>query len=101
MTEEERKKGLNHMKEVRRKVQEKWESTGFLDGLEGHIKENMTILMENQENAVISENPTGMTKEWDGVYLPIVKHVFKEQLADQIHTPLAIHVAKQLSGHTF
>ena len=34
--------GLNHMKEVRKKVQEKWDQTGFLTGLQGHVKENIT-----------------------------------------------------------
>jgi len=85
MTEEERKKGLNHMREVRRKVQEKWENLGLLDGLEYDDlnKPNLARMLEGEASQMVGENQTGDTKSFD-----------------QIHIPLAIHVAKQLSGNT-
>ena len=38
--------GLDHMKEVRKNAQDKWDSTGFLDGLSGHVHENVAQLFE-------------------------------------------------------
>jgi len=32
---------LNHMKAVRTQTQQKWNSLEFLEGLKGHVKENI------------------------------------------------------------
>lgn len=36
-------------------VQEKWECLGFLDGLRGHVKENVALLFESQQSIDLSE----------------------------------------------
>ncbi len=38
--------GLEHMKKIRQQTQEKWGGLGFLDGLSGHVKENIAQLYE-------------------------------------------------------
>jgi hypothetical protein len=47
--------GLNHMKEIRKQTQAKWEGLGFLEGLKGHIKENVAQLYENQASSILTE----------------------------------------------
>ena len=44
--------GLNHMKAIRLETQNKWESLGFLEGLRGHVKENIAQLYENQASSL-------------------------------------------------
>jgi len=100
MNEEGRKKGLEDMKEVRRKVAEKWAATGLLDGLKGHITENMAKLFEAQDKVTLPEDSPEVTDKFDTVHFPIAKAVWAKLPADETYPPLAIHVAKQLSGHT-
>ena len=52
--------GLNHMKEIRRQTQSKWNSLGFLDGLKGSVKENIAQLFENQATTLLSESSTAV-----------------------------------------
>ena len=39
--------GLEHLKQIRSKTIGKWDSLGFLEGLKGHVKENIAQLYEN------------------------------------------------------
>ena len=48
--------GLNHMKAIRQETQAKWEALGFLDGLKGHVKENIAQLYENEASALLTES---------------------------------------------
>ena len=50
--------GLNHMKAIRLETQQKWDSLGFLDGLRGHVKENIAQLYENQASSLLTESTT-------------------------------------------
>ena len=47
--------GLEHLKQIRSKTINKWNSLGFLDGLKGHVKENIAQLYENQASALLNE----------------------------------------------
>ena len=85
--------GLNHMKDVRKKVQEKWDSTGFLAGLNGHIKENMAQLYENQAGSLLTE-ATGASNSgsFETVVFPIVRRVFSKLLANDIVSVQAMNL---------
>jgi len=85
--------GLNHMKDVRKKVQEKWDSTGFLAGLEGHIKENMAQLYENQAGSLLTESTSAQSSgSFETVVFPIVRRVFSKLLANDIVSVQAMNL---------
>jgi len=85
--------GLNHMKDVRKKVQDKWDSTGFLAGLEGHIKENMAQLYENQAGSLITESTNATSSgSFETVVFPIVRRVFSKLLANDIVSVQAMNL---------
>ena len=46
--------GFKHMQDVRKRTQEKWAGLGFLDGLQGHIRENIAQLYESQATHLLS-----------------------------------------------
>ena len=46
---------LNAQKKIREDIQNRWESLGFVDGLEGNIKENIATLYENEAKHLIYE----------------------------------------------
>jgi hypothetical protein len=81
------------MKDVRKKVQEKWDSTGFLVGLTGHIKENMAQLYENQAGSLLTES-TGASNSgsFETVVFPIVRRVFSKLLANDIVSVQAMNL---------
>ena len=85
--------GLNHMKEVRKKVQEKWDQTGFLTGLKGHVKENIAQLYENQASSLITENTSAQSSgSFETVVFPIVRRVFSKLLANDIVSVQAMNL---------
>ena len=85
--------GLNHMKEVRKKVQEKWDSTGFLTGLQGHIKENVAQLFENQAGSLLTESTDAANSgSFETVVFPIVRRVFSKLLANDIVSVQAMNL---------
>ena len=85
--------GLDHMKDIRHKVQNKWESTGFLKGLEGHIKENVAQLFENQASSLIKESTDATSSgSFETVVFPIVRRVFSKLLANDIVSVQAMNM---------
>jgi hypothetical protein len=85
--------GLNHMKEVRKKVQQKWDTTGFLTGLQGHIKENVAQLFENQAGSLLTENTDATSSgSFETVVFPIVRRVFSKLLANDIVSVQAMNL---------
>jgi len=65
-----------------RGLQNKWDKTGLLEGLEGVEKAHMSILLENQAQQLLNEaTATGTnqnSEQWAGVALPLVRRVFAE-----------------------
>ena len=88
--------GLRHQKAVREATINKWESLGFLEGLEGHIKENIALLYENSASALINETTeaTGgaSTGSFETVVFPIVRRVFSKLLANEIVSVQALNL---------
>ena len=78
--------GLELIKEMREKTVSKWESTGFLEGLNGHVKDNIAILFENQAKELLKESTgTGAASgSFETVAFPIVRRVFSKLLANDI-----------------
>ncbi len=69
--------------EKTRELAGKWEKSGLLEGLTGHEKQGMAVMLENQATQLLSEatttNPGGAGsagENWAGVALPLVRKVF-------------------------
>ena len=85
--------GLNHMKAIRQETQAKWESLGFLEGLRGHVKENIAQLYENQASSLLTENTTATSSgSFETVVFPIVRRVFSKLLANDIVSVQAMNM---------
>ena len=85
--------GLNHMKEIRKQTQAKWEGLGFLEGLKGHIKENVAQLYENQASSILTEATDATSSgSFETVVFPIVRRVFSKLLANDIVSVQAMNM---------
>jgi hypothetical protein len=85
--------GLNHMKAIRKETQAKWESLGFLEGLKGHVKENIAQLYENQASSLLTESTTSNSSgSFETVVFPIVRRVFSKLLANDIVSVQAMNM---------
>jgi hypothetical protein len=85
--------GLNHMKTIRKETQRKWESLGFLEGLRGHVKENIAQLYENQASSLLTEATTATSSgSFETVVFPIVRRVFSKLLANDIVSVQAMNM---------
>ena len=85
--------GLNHMKQIRKMTQEKWDSLGFLEGLKGHVKENIAQLYENEAGSLLTENTTADSSgSFETVVFPIIRRVFSKLLANDIVSVQAMNL---------
>lgn len=85
--------GINHLKAIRKQTQEKWESLGFLEGLKGHIKENIAQLYENQARSLLTESTDATNSgSFETVVFPIVRRVFSKLLANDIVSVQALNM---------
>jgi len=85
--------GMNHMKAIRLETQTKWDSLGFLEGLRGHVKENIAQLYENQASILLSESTTANNSgSFETVVFPIVRRVFSKLLANDIVSVQAMNM---------
>tara|TARA_R110002126_G_scaffold34665_2_gene107079 strand:- start:8408 stop:10213 length:1806 start_codon:yes stop_codon:yes gene_type:complete len=85
--------GLEHLKQIRTKTMSKWDSLGFLDGLKGHIKENVAQLYENQASSLLTESSdAGSSGSFETVVFPIVRRVFSKLLANDIVSVQAMNM---------
>ena len=85
--------GLEHLKQIRTKTMSKWNDLGFLDGLKGHIKENVAQLFENQASSLLTESTDGASSgSFETVVFPIVRRVFSKLLANDIVSVQAMNL---------
>ena len=85
--------GLNHMKAIRLETQQKWDSLGFLDGLKGHVKENIAQLYENQASNLLTESTNATSSgSFETVVFPIVRRVFSKLLANDVVSVQAMNM---------
>lgn len=85
--------GLNHMKQVRENTISKWDSLGFLEGLKGHVKENIAQLYENEASHLLNESTdAGSSGSFETVVFPIVRRVFSKLLANDIVSVQAMNM---------
>ena len=85
--------GLKHLKVIKEDTINKWDKLGFLEGLKGHIKENMAQLYENQASYLINEAASSDNSgSFETVVFPIVRRVFSKLLANDIVSVQAMNL---------
>jgi hypothetical protein len=85
--------GLKHLKVIKEDTINKWDKLGFLDGLKGHLKENVAQLYENQASHLINEaSDAGSAGAFETVVFPIVRRVFSKLLANDIVSVQAMNL---------
>jgi len=85
--------GLKHLKVIKEDTINKWDRLGFLEGLKGHLKENVAQLYENQASHLINEATSeGSSGSFETVVFPIVRRVFSKLLANDIVSVQAMNL---------
>jgi hypothetical protein len=85
--------GLEHLKQIRSKTINKWNKLGFLEGLKGHVRENIAQLYENQASSLLNESTSaGSSGSFETVVFPIVRRVFSKLLANDIVSVQAMNM---------
>jgi len=85
--------GLKHLKVIKEDTITKWDKLGFLEGLKGHMRENVAQLYENQASYLINEAATTSdTGAFETVVFPIVRRVFSKLLANDIVSVQAMNL---------
>jgi hypothetical protein len=85
--------GLKHLKVIKEDTINKWDRLGFLDGLKGHLKENVAQLYENQASFLINEATSETSNgAFETVVFPIVRRVFSKLLANDIVSVQAMNL---------
>ena len=85
--------GLKHLKVIKEDTINKWDKLGFLEGLNGHLKENVAQLYENQASFLINEaTADGASGSFETVVFPIVRRVFSKLLANDIVSVQAMNL---------
>jgi hypothetical protein len=85
--------GLKHLKVIKEDTINKWDKLGFLEGLKGHLKENVAQLYENQASFLINEATSDSSSgSFETVVFPIVRRVFSKLLANEIVSVQAMNL---------
>jgi hypothetical protein len=85
--------GLKHLKVIKEDTINKWDKLGFLEGLKGHMRENVAQLYENQASFLINEaSSTSDTGAFETVVFPIVRRVFSKLLSNDIVSVQAMNL---------
>ena len=85
--------GLKHLRVIKEETIKKRDDLGFLDGLEGHQKDNIAQLYENQASYLINEAATAdASGSFETVVFPIIRRVFSKLLANDIVSVQAMNL---------
>jgi len=85
--------GLKHLKVIKEDTINKWDKLGFLEGLRGHLRENVAQLYENQASFLINEATSDSASgSFETVVFPIVRRVFSKLLANDIVSVQAMNL---------
>ena len=84
---------LNENKQIRKKINERWDALGMTDGLKGVIKENVAMLFENEAVALLNEaTDSNNSGSFETVVFPIIRRVFSKLLANDIVSVQALNL---------
>ena len=84
---------FNHQKKIREEIQRRWDGLGLTDGLDGHIKENIATLYENEAKHILYEaTDSANSGSFETVVFPIIRRVFSKLLANDIVSVQAMNL---------
>ncbi len=83
--------GLKHLKVIKEDTIGKWDKLGFLEGLKGHMRENVAQLYENQRLMVIDKS-TGNYTIYDNeigktIFTLYARNIWGQHNPNQTPTP--------------
>jgi len=85
--------GLKHLRVIKEDTIKKWDDLGFLEGLDGHQKDNVAQLYENQASYLINEAAVSdASGSFETVVFPIIRRVFSKLLANDIVSVQAMNL---------
>lgn len=77
----------------REEVMNRWRDTGFLDGLEGRMEENIAQLYENTAHWILNETTGSDTSgSFETIAFPLIRRTFTKLLANDIVTVQALNM---------
>lgn len=80
-------------KKIRQESVARWEGLGLLEGMNGHLKETIATLYENQARHLITENTSANSAgSFETVVFPLVRRVFSKLLANDIVSVQALNM---------
>lgn len=84
---------LNAQRKIREDITNRWERLGFVDNVDGYLKENLSVLFENQAKYILNEaTDAGNSGSFETVVFPIIRRVFSKLLANDIVSVQAINL---------
>ena len=84
---------LNAQKKIREDIQNRWKKLGLVEGLSGHIQENVATLYENQAKHLIYEaTASDNSGSFETVVFPLIRRVFSKLLANDIVSVQAMNL---------
>ena len=84
---------FNYQKKIREEIQQRWDGLGLTEGLQGHIKENISTLYENEAKHILFEaTDSGNSGSFETVVFPIIRRVFSKLLANDIVSVQAMNL---------
>ena len=84
---------LNENRKLRNLVTERWDKLGMTEGLTGVIKENISLLFENEAKALLNEASSSENSgSFETVVFPIIRRVFSKLLANDIVSVQAMNL---------
>lgn len=84
---------MEQLAALREDITSRWDKLGFLEGLKGHLRENIAQLYENQANQLLKESTnTSSSGSFETVVFPIVRRVFSKLLANDIVSVQALNL---------
>jgi hypothetical protein len=85
--------GLKHLRVIKEDTIKKWDELGFLEGLDGHQKDNIAQLYENEASFLINEAAVSDSSgSFETVVFPIIRRVFSKLLANDIVSVQAMNL---------
>jgi len=67
--------GMRDKQAIIERTINQWSGLGFLEGLDGHVRENIETLFEVQASALINETDTQPDNGFDTINFPIVRNI--------------------------
>jgi hypothetical protein len=80
-------------KKIRQEINERWDKLGLCNGLDGHLKETVSTLYENQAKHLIYEaTAADNSGSFETVVFPLIRRVFSKLLANDIVSVQAMNL---------